>query len=104
MRWQPYKKTFYTVIITIIVTLLVRNCLFNDRIEIDYDGVPFFCFIGQHHEPFLVPKNLTGDVKIIIGRTSDYVNIVIADGKRAVILRNYNDFSRVNMKTGCFPV
>lgn len=88
MRWQPYKKTFCTVIITII----------------DYDGVPLFCFIGQHHEAFVVPKNLTGDVKIIIDRTSDYNIIAISDGKKAVILRDYKEFLTLNMKTGCFKI
>ena len=98
------KKTFYTVIITIIVALLVKTCLFNDRIEIGYDGVPFFCFIGQHHEAFVVPKNLTGDVTIIIDRTSDYNIIAISDGKKAVILRDYKEFLTLNMKTGCFKI
>ncbi|MCA3647465.1 MAG: hypothetical protein INF17_14350 [Methylobacterium sp.] len=98
------KKTFYAVIITTIVALLIKNCVFNDRIEIYYDGSPFFCFIEQHHKAFLVPKNLTGDVTIIIDRTSDYNIIAISDGKKAVILRDYKDFLTLNMKTGCFKI
>ncbi len=98
------KLAKFLITLIFFASIAIYGIIFNfqeNKKDIKHDGHPFFCFIEQHNKQFTVPEEMTGETKIVIDATIDNVFIVLGDGKRATVLKDYKEFIGVNIKTGC---